>query len=75
MGLPNCSKSLVWASKYHRVVFLRKDGSLGELRYQEFKASLVVDWVCYSFLTVRSVAHKEDYGLEFFGKRVQKCNR
>ena len=27
---------------------------------------LVVGWVCYKFMTVRRVAHGEDYGLEFY---------
>ena len=45
--------------------FLMQNGSLGELRHQGFIAFLVVDWVCYSFETVRGVAPGEDYRLKF----------
>ena len=49
-------------------VLLRKNGSLGELRHQEFIAVLVVDWACYNSVSVKGVAHGEDYGLELCGE-------
>ena len=67
MGLANWLQFLVLAVKYPRGVFLRKNGSLRELRHQAFRAFLMTDWVCCRFLTVRGVAHGEDYGLEFYG--------
>ena len=45
--------------------FLMENCSLDELRHQGFIAFLVVDWVCYSFETVRGVAPGEDYRLKF----------
>ena len=32
----------------------------------------MVDWVCYSFTTVKGVAHGEEYGLEFCGETGSK---
>ena len=61
MGLANWLKSPVLVS-----VFLQKNGNLGELGHQEFIAFLVVDWVCYRFVTVRGAA--EVYGHEFCGR-------
>ena len=41
-------------------MFLRESGSLGE-----FYMPLVVDWVCYRFVTVNGVAYGQlDYRLE-----------
>ena len=47
------------------LLFLRKKGCLGKLRHQGFIAFLVVDRVCYSFATVRSVTYREKYRHEF----------
>ena len=46
---------------------LTENDSLGELRHQGFTVFLVVDWVCYSFVTARGVAHGKYYFLEFCG--------
>ena len=67
MGLANWLKTLVLAVKYSCGVFLRKNDSLGEFRNQKFIAFLMVDWICYSFVTVKDVVDGEDYGLEFCG--------
>ena len=71
MGLANWSKVLT--ANYPCDVFLRKNGSLGVLRRQWFIAFLVVDWACYSFLTVWGVLHM-DYimGLNTLEERVRK---
>ena len=63
MGLANWLKSLVLPGKYPYGVILRKNGSLGEFGHQRFIAFLVVDCVCYMFVTVRGVEHGEDYEL------------
>ena len=65
MDLANWLKSLVLAAKYPCGVLLRKNGSLGELRHQEFIAFLVVDSVCYNSVSVKGDG--EDNGLEFCG--------
>ena len=67
MGLANWLKSPVLAAKYPCGVFLRKNGSLGELGHQGFITLLVVACICYRVVVVRGVAHGEDYGLEFCG--------
>ena len=67
MGLANWLIFLILATKYPQGVFLRKRDSLSELGYRGFIAFLVVDWVCYIFVAVRSAAHGGDYGLEFYG--------
>ena len=54
-------------------VFLQKNGSLGELRHQRFVVFLV-DSVCYSFMTIKGVAHGEEYGLNSVQKRAWKCD-
>ena len=67
MGFANSLKSIVLAAKYPCDVLSQKSNSSGELRHQGFIAFLVVDWFCYSLVTLRGVAHGEDYGLEFCG--------
>ena len=67
MGLANWLKPLVLAAKYSCGMFLIKNECLGELRNQKFIAFLMVDWICYSLVTVKDVVHREDYGLEFCG--------
>lgn len=56
-GVANLLNSLVLAAKYPCRVLSRKNG---ELRRQGSIAYLVVDWICQSFVTVRSVKHRED---------------
>ena len=56
-GVANLLKSAVLAAKCSCGVLSRKNG---RLRHQGFKAILVVEWVCYSFVTVSSAAHEED---------------
>ena len=48
-------------------MFLRKCGSLGELRHWGFSAFLVVYLTCYIFVTVKEVTFGEGYVLEFCG--------
>ena len=52
-GHTNKLKSPVSAAKYLLGVFLRKNGSLGELGHQIFLTVLVVDQVCYIFVTLK----------------------
>ena len=70
MGLANWLKSPVLVS-----VFLQKNDNLGELGHQEFIAFLVVDWVCYRFVTVRGAAHGEFMGLNSVGDCAWKYDR
>ena len=67
MGLPNWLKPLVLVAKYHCGIFLWKNGNLGKLKHQGLIAFPVVDWVCYSFVSVNGVTHGEEYKLEFCG--------
>lgn len=67
MGLANWSKSHVLAANYPCGVLLPKKWKLTWSEEQRFVVFLLVDWVCYSFVTVRGVAHGEYYGLEFCG--------
>ena len=66
-GHTNKLKSPVSAAKYLLGVFLRKNGSLGELGHQIFLTLLVVDQVCYIFVTLRKNAFGEDHVLKFRG--------
>ena len=68
MDIANWLVSRALAAKYPRVVFLQKNDSLGELRHQAFIAFLVIDCVCYRFVTVKGVAHGESCGLELYGR-------
>ena len=53
MGLANWLIFLILAAKYPQVVFLRENYRLSELGHRGFIVLLVVDWVYYSFVTVR----------------------
>ena len=50
------SKSPIWTSRYPFGVFLRKNGSLSELRHQEILALLVTGLAFYKFVTVKQDA-------------------
>ena len=67
MGLVNWLKLAVLAAKCPFGVFLRKNDSLSELGHRGIVVFLVVEWLCYSFVTLRGVAFEEDYGFEFCG--------
>ena len=60
-------KSPVSAAKYLFGVVLRKNGSLDGLDHQGFLALLVVEQVCYMFVTVKEDAFRENYVVKFCG--------
>ena len=62
-NLKNWLSSLVFVAKYCRSEFLWKNGSLGD-----FYSLLVVDWVCYRFVTVKGIAYGAVYSLGFCGR-------
>ena len=49
--------------------------TLGESRHRGFLGFLVVDNICYIFLTVRQAAFGETMRLHSVGKRTRKCDR
>ena len=68
MGLAIWLKTLIFDAKYSCGVFLSENDSLGEFRNQKFIAFLMIDWIWYSFVTVKDVVDADDYGLEFCGE-------
>ena len=65
MGLANWLQFPVLAAKYPSGVFLQKNDSLSELGHREIVVFLVVEWLCYRFVTLGGVAFGEDYEFEF----------
>ena len=58
MGLANWLQSIVFAAKYCCNTFLEKNSSLGT-----FYSLLVIDLVCYKFMTARGLHMEERMGL------------
>ena len=69
MGLVNWLQSLVSAAKYYLIVFLRKDGSLGE-----FYSLLVLDWVYYRFMNLKGVAYRKIMDLASAREHARKSD-